>query len=226
MLLAEDIHKRYNKPVLAGATIKAERGQIIGIAGANGSGKSTLLSIAASAVKPDKGMVSIDGKDVFKNFTAIKGLIGFVPQENALFESLTVADNIKFWAVAYDVPHNSITLDKALLADILKKKVKTLSGGTKKKLALAIAMLSAPDFLILDEPTSALDINNREEIIQKIFEHRANNKAVIFTSHYAEELEKCDVVYVLNSGAAFEVNPLRLKEKGCFKGELLKLINA
>ncbi len=222
MLLATDIYKSYNKtaaPVLNGVSIQAERGKVYGIAGVNGSGKSTLLSIITSIVKPDKGSVTIDGKDVFKNSSVIKKHVAYVPQENALFDGLSVLDNIKFWAAAYGTSYKNLEYDKKTS----HKKVKTLSGGMKKKLALQIATLNDPSILILDEPTSALDIKNREDVMFKINSFKEQGKAVIFTSHYAEELSACDVLYIISGGSiVFCGTPSELSQGESFKESLLK----
>ncbi|MCL2422062.1 MAG: ATP-binding cassette domain-containing protein, partial [Defluviitaleaceae bacterium] len=95
MLLANNIHKKYKTPVLSGVTLQAEAGEVIGLAGENGSGKSTLLSIMAGLISPDAGQVTIDGKPIAER------QIGYVPQDSALFENLSVRDNLRFWASAY-----------------------------------------------------------------------------------------------------------------------------
>ncbi len=219
MLCAAEISKNYQKTILQGVNFSIPRGKIVGLAGINGSGKSTLLSILVTAIRPDKGFVTLDGLDLFKNSHILKKHIGFVPQESALFDNLTVQDNLRFWAAVYN--KKTFTFDK----NLLKKKVSTLSGGTKKRLALNIALLNEPDYLILDEPTTALDIDNREEIMQRFLNLREKGKSIIFSSHYAEELINCDYIMILNKGVLdFFGTPSQIGNSFDFKEGLLNRI--
>ncbi len=219
MLCAVGITKAYRKTVLQEINLSVQRGEIIGLAGINGSGKSTLLSVLVTAVKPDRGSVTLDGEDLLKNGKLLKKSLGFVPQESALFENLSVADNLRFWSAVYG--KKVLTQEKSFL----KKKVNTLSGGTKKKLALDIALMNEPDYLILDEPTTALDIDNREETLSRFLDLKKKGKSVIFSSHYAEELIICDRIFILNNGVlVYTGSPEGLGSGAAFKQALLERI--
>lgn len=224
MMTAENIHKKFSKPVLNGVTIKANPGEIIGIAGENGSGKSTLLSIIAGLTMADTGEININGQ------------IGYVPQENALFDNLSVKDNLRFWYAAYGItskslhfaPHNSPfkppfnplfnPLFNSLFnfmddKDFLKKKVRHLSGGMKKRLSIALACLHGPKWLLMDEPSSALDIGFKGALYNIMENICREEGAVIFTTHQPDELLWCNRIYVLRDGLfIYEGAPKDLEE--------------
>lgn len=198
MLIAENICKKYNKSnsVLNSVSFTASPGEIVGIAGENGSGKSTLIYILTTLTKPDQGKVYLMDHDIFKHPELVKRFIGFVPQENALFDSLSVSDNIKFWAAAYGADARLVYFPK----EYRGYKVSQLSGGMKKRLSIAIALMNNPDYLIMDEPTSALDIRFKKELTSTILEMKNNGKTIIFTSHQPDELLVCDRLYILKGG--------------------------
>lgn len=195
MLEIREIKKRYGKrEILKGINLKVEEGQCVGIIGPNGSGKSTLLSIIVGAQKPSDGEVISQGE------------IGYVPQDNALMEELSVRDNLEFWCAAYhkklyDVLEKN-TYAKALgIEEMLDQKVKRLSGGMKKRVNIAIALINDPKYIILDEPCSALDIIYKNEVVDYLLELKKSGKAIIYTSHTGDEIERlCDRVCILKNG--------------------------
>ncbi|MCL2400689.1 MAG: ABC transporter ATP-binding protein [Defluviitaleaceae bacterium] len=203
MLVAENIHKKYLHHVLKGVSFKAHKEEIIGIAGENGSGKSTLLSALSGNLIPDDGNVTIEGK------------VGYVPQESALFNNLSVKDNLKFWAAAYKQPWKDVLpIVSGILpddSDFFKKRVLHLSGGMKKRLSIALACLNSPEYLIMDEPTAALDIGFKGVLAQLMQKIRNEGKGVIFSSHQPDELLWCDRIYILRDGIfVYEGDPNKL----------------
>jgi ABC-2 type transport system ATP-binding protein len=206
VILAENIYKKFNEPVLKGVTLEAEPGEIIGIAGENGSGKSTLLSIITGLLAPDSGKVNLE-----------RSLVGYVPQEAALFDNLTVKDNLRFWAAAYSLSWKDVLpelpSDMSSDAPFLKKKVRSLSGGMKKRLSIALACLHRPKWLVMDEPSSALDIGFKGALFEMFQDIRADalGRGVIFTSHQPDELMWCDRIYILRGGLfVYEGSPREL----------------
>ena len=198
MISASNIKKKFRAPVLKGVNLQVNPGEIIGIAGENASGKSTLLTILAGIMKPDFGQVSLDGQ------------IGFVPQEPALFDNLSVKDNLRFWAKAYKQDWQRAL---PLLNDdgLLKKRVNQLSGGTKKRLSIVLACLHNPQLLIMDEPTAALDIGFKGELKKMLDQIRSQGRSVIFTTHQPDELLWCNRIYILRGGVfVYEGNPADL----------------
>jgi len=211
MLLAKDIHKKYKVPVLSGVTLQAEPGEIIGLAGENGSGKSTLLAIIAGLTSPDTGRVTIDGKPL------IERQIGYVPQEGTLFENLSVKDNLRFWASAYDRPWETALSMLPQDEGFIKKRAGHLSGGMKKRLSIALACLHHPRWLIMDEPSAALDIGFKGYLSQMIQNVKSEGRGVIFTSHQPDELMWCDRVYVLHDGIfVYSGDPKALNEQALY----------
>lgn len=195
MLVVENIYKSYKKEVLKGISFSVSDGEIIGIVGANGSGKSTLVSIITNNTKADKGEVTIDGMNIFKNINLLKS-IGYVPQENVLFNKLTAKNNIDFWAKAYGISHTPLYFDKKLF----NEKVSNLSGGNKKLLSIELALISNPKYLIMDEPTSALDLINQEEIMSLIRDYKSRGNSVVFITHNINEIKKCDKILIIQDG--------------------------
>lgn len=192
MILAKNIYKKFKEPVLKGVNLQAKAGEIIGLAGENGSGKSTLLEIITGLMPADSGSIEIEGT------------IGYVPQETALFDNLTVRDNLKFWASAYDAPWDNAEFDKSFLS----KKVSQLSGGMKKRLSISLACLHQPNLLVMDEPSAALDIGFKGHLSQMLADIKAQGRTVIFSSHQADELLWCDRIYILREGVfVYEGDP-------------------
>ena len=191
MIAAKKINKNFSEPVLRDVTIFAMPGEICGIAGENGSGKSTLLSILAGLIPPDSGELDLPSR------------IGYVPQEAALFDNLSVRDNILFWSAVSRVPPGPIFCE-----DVYKKKVKHLSGGMRKRLSIALACLNDPECLIMDEPTAALDIGFKGELAQMMRDMRSEGRSIVFSSHQPDELLWCDRIYILRGGVfVYEGSP-------------------
>lgn len=195
MLEIQGIKKKYGrKEVLKNINLKIEKGQCVGIIGPNGSGKSTLLSIIVGVLKPSSGKIVMQGD------------IGYVPQDNALMEELTVKDNLEFWCAAYGKRVKEVlaenTYTKALgIEEMLGQKVKRLSGGMKKRVNIAIALINNPTYIILDEPCNALDIIYKNEVVDYLLELKKEGKTIIYTSHSGDEVERlCDKVCILKDG--------------------------
>ncbi|MEE1073321.1 MAG: ABC transporter ATP-binding protein [Cellulosilyticum sp.] len=195
MLEIQGIKKKYGrKEVLKNINLKIEKGQCVGIIGPNGSGKSTLLSIIVGVLKPSSGKIVMQGD------------IGYVPQDNALMEELTVKYNLVFWCAAYGKKVKEVlaenTYTKALgIEEMLGQKVKRLSGGMKKRVNIAIALINNPTYIILDEPCNALDIIYKNEVVDYLLELKKEGKTIIYTSHSGDEVERlCDKVCILKDG--------------------------
>ena len=209
MLKAKDIHKKYKQPVLRGVCLDAYPGEIIGIAGENGSGKSTLLSIITGITPPNAGNVYYNNENIYKKPKLLKQLVGYVPQENSLFENLTAIDNLKLWASAYGSNWKNALPNLSADDSFLKKKVSKLSGGMKKRLSIAISLTHEPGCLILDEPSAGLDIGFRRSLMDTMVRLKNQGKCVVFTSHSPDELLLCDRIYVLKDGVFVYCGPPR-----------------
>ena len=204
-----NVTKRFNdKLVLDNISFEIEEGEIFGLIGPNGAGKSTLINIMTTLVEATNGSVEIGGYDIVKQPIEAKSLIGLVPQELALMEEMTAYDNLLFFGSLYGLSYKVLKdrINVALMAtglmDRKKEKVKKFSGGMKRRLNIAAALMHHPRILIMDEPTVGVDPQSRNHIFEftkKICKER--NTTVIYTSHYMEEIEElCSKVFIMDLG--------------------------
>ncbi len=201
MLQAQEIYKSWKgKSCLQEISLSIMPGERIGILGDNGSGKSTFMSILAGIDAPDKGCILYNNHSITK---IDRKKIAYVPQIPMLMEQLSVRDNLFLWNGIYGLDHFQATLDAIPdflgIKEIMKKKIAQLSGGMKKKVSIAIALMNTPDFLILDEAFAALDRKTKEQMIQYLKDHK--EIGIIYSSHQMEEIVRiCKTVMVLREG--------------------------
>lgn len=234
----EDIIKITNlkkafKDVLAvnDLSFKVKKGEFFAFLGINGAGKSTTISIMCNELKRDSGEVIIDGKSIDTNMDEIRTKLGVVYQNNALDGDLTVYDNLRYRAALYGI--NKEEFEKRLdvyaelldFKDLYKRTYKRLSGGQKRRVDIARALIHDPVILILDEPTTGLDPQTRKlvwNVIDKL--RKEKNLTVFLTTHYMEEVSDADYVVILNKGEiAAEGSPLDLKNK--YTGDFISFYN-
>lgn len=205
----KNITKRFNdKLVLDNISYEVEQGEIFGFIGPNGAGKSTLINIMTSLLTPDSGTITICGYDILKDPIKAKGCIGYVPQDLALMEELNAYDNLEFFGALYGLKGKVLKerISEALkvtgLEENRKQKVKKFSGGMKRRLNLALAILHHPKVLILDEPTVGVDPQSRNHIFSFVKNIcKEWGTTVIYTSHYMEEIEElCKRVFIIDLG--------------------------
>ena len=208
-ILIKNITKRYDdKLALDNVSLEIKPGEIFGLLGPNGAGKTTLIHILCGLIPMDSGEVFVGGSSVKKDPEAIKSRIGFVPQEIVLFDNLSVKDNLDYFGRLYGLGGSllkermSDALKVAELTDRKKDKVKKLSGGMKRRLNLACAIMHQPDILVLDEPTVGVDPQSRNHILESVRQMNSERKmTVVYTSHYMEEVEAlCDRLMILDLG--------------------------
>ena len=194
IVTVEKVSLKYKKAVLTDVSINAEKGEVIGLLGLNGSGKSTLLSAIAGLRKPSSGSIKVNGK------------AGFVTQENALIDELTAMDNLKMWTplskqdILKELTETELSILK--VNEFIDLKVKRMSGGMKKRLAIASVLLAKPDILLMDEPLAALDIPAKNDIINFIDSFRAKGGTVFIASHSEEMFKHCSKIYLLKNGVS------------------------
>ena len=210
MVKIKDIRKSFGgNKVLKGISLQGNGGQCIGIVGTNGSGKSTLLSIIAGIRKADSGTIEICGKDISKKPRYATEYIGYIPQENPVFPDLSVKDNLMLWysdsKVTYEQAVSGGVIEMLGLTPILSQKVKTLSGGMRKRLSIAMAVANDPPVIILDEPSAALDLPTKLLIRDYLKSYVTRGGTVILATHDEEELSICNVLYVLVDGVLHNV---------------------
>lgn len=210
-LEVKEISKSYRgKKAVDGLSFRVLPGEILGLIGTNGAGKSTTISMIATLMKPDAGQILFHGTDIRENPRAFREKIGYVPQDIALYESLSGMDNLKFWGRAGHLYGNrlkerirAVSGMIGFTPEMLKKRVEEYSGGMKRRLNIAAALLKEPELLILDEPTAGIDIQSRNLILRAIKELAERKTAVIYVGHYMDEVEKlCDSICVLDHGRA------------------------
>ncbi len=193
-------------------------GEVLGYLGPNGSGKTTTIRMLCGLMKPTEGTARIMGIDVTKNPEAVKPHIGYMSQKFALYDDLTVMENLQFYAGVYDVPaaEEPKRLDEILNMAGLKGREKTfareLSGGWRQRLALGCALIHHPPLLFLDEPTSGVDPVARREFWDLIYQLASEGTTIFITTHYMDEAEHCNRVAFMYRGKllAFDT-PARLK---------------
>lgn len=209
MLEIKDIRKRYGRhQVLDGATLSANKGDCIAIAGLNGCGKSTLLSIMAGTLGCDSGEFIVNGVNLINDNKKRKGLIGYVPQENPLISELSVRDNLRLWYC-----DSKLDMEEELQKGVLKMlgvdkfvnmRVSRLSGGMKKRVSVGCAIAHDPAVLLLDEPSAALDLECKEIIRKYMLEHIKRDGIVMIITHDEAELAVCNRLVVVRDGKLHE----------------------
>lgn len=208
ILEVNSLKKAYRRRVvLNDVSFKVYPGDIVGIVGANGCGKSTLLRIIAGADSPDSGSLSYNGENPLKNKKLFKKYTGYVPQENPLYENLSVLDNLKLWYC--DNPAGiAPVMERFGLDGYARYTVSRLSGGLKKRLSIACSIADAPPVLILDEPGASLDIICKSDICRYLKEYSQSGGTVIITSHEEGELSMCSRMLFIEATSLREITPI------------------
>lgn len=203
MIEIKQIQKKYKKKaVLTDINLDVQEGSCVGILGGNGSGKSTLLSILAGVQKADNGSFLWGGADLFKNEKIREEILGYVPQGNPLMEELTAWDNLRLWYEKDELKKelDGGVLDMLGIPDFLKVPVRKMSGGMKKRLSIGCSVANHPKLLLLDEPSAALDLICKERIGNYLKDFKAHGGSIILATHDVQEIELCDVWYILKNG--------------------------
>ena len=208
MLEVKALKKSYGKVIAVdGVSLRAGAGETVGLLGPNGAGKTTTVSIIAGLLRPDSGEVLIEGSPLRGDTDPIKRKIGLVPQDMALYDELSALDNLTFFSALYELDgakaKRAIAEALALvgLADRAKDKVRAFSGGMKRRLNLAAALLHDPQILLLDEPTVGVDPQSRNAIFENLETLKQRGKTLIYTTHYMEEAERlCDRIIIIDHG--------------------------
>ena len=204
----ENLVKRYGDLIaLDHLNLEVHQGEIFGLLGPNGSGKTTAINCILSLLKFDKGNITVFGKQMAPDAYDIKQNIGIVMQDVAVFDELTVYENIDYFCGLYvkDKSKRKLLVEEALdfvkLTEYKKFYPKKLSGGLLRRLNIACGIAHKPQLIILDEPTVAVDPQSRNKILEGIVELNKNGATIIYTSHYMEEIEQiCSRIVILDNG--------------------------
>ncbi len=207
MVKLENVSKRFDtRTVVNNLSLEVTQGEIFGLLGPNGAGKTTTINMIIGALLPESGSVRINGTGT-PDQLSIRRLIGIVPQTIALYESLTAQQNLEFFGELYGLSGHALkeriqqALELVNLTDRSKDVVKKYSGGMKRRLNIATALLHRPSLLILDEPTVGVDPQSRNAIFESILSLKKEGCTVMLTSHHIEEAQKlCDSVGIMDEG--------------------------
>jgi ABC-2 type transport system ATP-binding protein len=207
MLQAQDLWKSYGaQAAVAGVSLELKGGEILGLLGPNGAGKSTTVAMLCGLTPPDRGSVTLAGQPVGDEASPAKRRIGLVPQDIALYEDLPAVANLELFGALYGVTDGLAdrarnALELVGLTERAKDKPQTFSGGMKRRLNIACALVHDPDVLLLDEPTVGVDPQSRNAIFDNLETLRGRGKALLYTTHYMEEAERlCDRVVIVDHG--------------------------
>jgi ABC-2 type transport system ATP-binding protein len=208
MLHAKQLKKSFGSLVAVDdVSFSVAKGESVGLLGPNGAGKTTTISMLTGLLRPDSGQVLIDGKEITSDTDPLKRLLGLVPQELALYEELTAQENLEVFGALYGLAkkelHKAIeeALDIVKLSDRRKDLIKNFSGGMKRRINLASALLHKPQLILLDEPTVGVDPQSRNAIFENIEALKHQGMSIIYTTHYMEEAERlCDRVVIIDQG--------------------------
>ena len=202
-LLLQNISKSYGAvKALKGLSITLEKGEVVGLLGPNGAGKSSLMKILTGYYKEWEGQISYEGLDLKTDLQRIQKQVGYLPENNPLYNEMYVVEYLKYVANLYklDNPPYKEILKKTGLLDHQRHKIQTLSKGYRQRVGLAAALIHDPQLLILDEPTTGLDPNQLVEI-RKLIRQLGKDKTVLLSTHILQEVDAlCDRVIIINKG--------------------------
>jgi ABC-2 type transport system ATP-binding protein len=213
MIEVRNLQKSYGATAaVRGVSFEVRDGETFGLLGPNGAGKSTTIGMLTGAIRPDAGSIRVDGSRS-PTEAATRMAIGFAPQELSLYEELTAVENLTFFGRLYQLAGSKLhervdwAIEFAGLSDRRKDRVKTYSGGMKRRLNLAVALVHNPQVIFLDEPTAGVDPQSRNHIFERIEELRAQGRTVVYTTHYMEEAQRlCDRVAIVDGGRVLDLD--------------------
>ena len=223
IIAVTDLSKRFgDNTAVGGVSFTIEQGEVFGLLGPNGAGKTTCISMISCLIAPSGGEVVVDGHRVTREPEKVKRTLGVVPQEIALYPTLTALENLRFWGRMYGLNGRLLedrVVEALLLAgleDRAKERVETYSGGMKRRINIAAGILHHPKVLIMDEPTVGIDPQSRNHILETVKQLNAGGTTVLYTSHYMEEVEfLCDRVAIMDHGEVIALGTI---------GELKRLV--
>jgi ABC-2 type transport system ATP-binding protein len=221
-LVAQDLHKSFNEhKAVNGVSFGIHRGEIFGLLGPNGAGKTTTIRMLSTVLEPDRGDVIIGGHSIQKNADAVRSIIGVCPQELALYEDLSALDNLVFFGRMAGLASKEARtqamshLGLMGLTERIKGRVSKFSGGMKRRVNLAIALMGHPELLFLDEPTVGVDPQSRNNIYETIEGLRDRGMTILYTTHYMDEADRlCGRIAIMDGGKIIATDtPYQLKSQ-------------
>ena len=217
-LVATDLHKSFHDfKAVDGVSFSIVKGEIFGLLGPNGAGKTTTIRMLSTVLQADSGDVTVGGHSIRKNAAAVRALIGVCPQDLALYEDLSALENLVFFGRmgGLDTQAARNQADDYLklmgLQERAKGKVAKFSGGMKRRINLAIALMGNPQLVFMDEPTVGIDPQSRNNIYETIEGLRNNGMTILYTTHYMEEADRlCDHIAIMDGGRIIAMDTPRV----------------
>ncbi len=208
MITVNDLHKTYDEEeAVRGISFQIAKGEIFGLLGPNGAGKSTTISMLTGLLEPTSGTVKMNEEELNSNSNDLKSKIGYVPQELALYPTLSAYDNLIFFGRIYNLNGKALkervadVLDIVGLTDRAKDRIDTYSGGMKRRINIAAGLLHQPEILYLDEPTVGVDPQSRNAIFESVEKLNKAGLTILYTTHYMEEADRlCNRVAIVDHG--------------------------
>jgi ABC-2 type transport system ATP-binding protein len=213
MIKADNLKKRYGDTVaLDDVSFEVQKGETFGLLGPNGAGKTTTIKLLCGLLKPDSGMVTLDGK-TDPTLVEVRLSLGMVPQTLAIYEELSAEENLYLFGRIYELSGRRLKervkdcLEIAGLAQRSKERISKYSGGMKRRLNMVCSLLHEPPLLLLDEPTVGVDPQSRNLIFDTIEDMKKRGRTIIYTTHYMEEAQRlCDRVAILDQGRILDMD--------------------
>jgi ABC-2 type transport system ATP-binding protein len=219
-LVATDLHKGFNEfKAVDGVTFSIGKGEIFGLLGPNGAGKTTTIRMLSTVLTPDSGDIVVAGHSVRHNAGEVRALIGVCPQELALYEDLSALDNMVFFGRMEGLPsdearNQAMSYLKLMgLEERARGKVAKFSGGMKRRVNLAVALMGNPQLVFMDEPTVGIDPQSRNNIYETIIGLKGQGMTILYTTHYMEEADRlCNRIAIMDAGRIIAMDtPRNLK---------------
>lgn len=222
MLKVDNLGKRFGEQdAVRGISLDVERGESLGLLGPNGAGKSTTISMISGLIKSDSGDVWVDGVSVNQDLRRVKQKIGLVPQDIALYTTMSARENLIFWGRMYGLGGSQVkkradeVLEIVGLSERGNEKIENYSGGMKRRINIGAALMHEPELLIMDEPTVGIDPQSRNHILETVKQLNREGMTVIYTSHYMEEVEYlCNRIAIIDHG---QVIASGTKQELCYR---------
>jgi ABC-2 type transport system ATP-binding protein len=215
LLVCEDLRKRYKDIVAVdGVGFHIDRGETYGLLGPNGAGKTTTISMVCGLLERDGGSVTVAGLPMDIGATETKALIGYVPQDLAIYPDLSASENLRFFGRLQRLRGKALAdrvaavLELTGLTERAGDRTDTYSGGMKRRLNIGIGLLNQPQLLVLDEPTVGVDPQSRHAILEAVDQLRQGGMSILYTTHYMEEAERiCDRIGIIDGGRILAEGP-------------------
>jgi ABC-2 type transport system ATP-binding protein len=231
ILEVRDLTKRYGDfAAVKGVSFDIKRGEIFSLLGPNGAGKTTTISMLSTLFPPSGGDATIAGHSVTREAMAVRRAIGVVPQELALYDELTARENLNFWGQMYGMGSDALKrrVDEVLaqigLTDKANDRVKTYSGGMKRRVNIGVGLLHKPQLLFMDEPTVGIDPQSRRAILDTVLELNKHGTSVLYTTHYMEEAQELSHrVGIMNGGQMIALGTVKELTRHVGERETLRL---